>query len=610
MATFDPVTLEVVGNHLVSTVREMGATLMRTAYSVVLREQMDCTTALFNTKGHLIAQADHVPSHQGTLSYAARFVAREFDLDPADVVILNHPYRGGTHHPDIMIFRPVFFEGRPVAIAAALGHQIDVGGRSPGSVATDARDVFEEGLIIPPLKLYRRGVLVDEVLAMIAANIRVPEETMGDIRAEIAATTVGERRFIELCEKYGGEALSRIIADLLDHSEAMMRNDLRRYPNGTYGAVGLMDGDGLSDDPVRVEVAVTLDDGWVTIDFTGSSPQLRGPFNCSISSVQAACFCAVRYMVNPAILQNEGCYRPIQLVLPPGSVVNPENPAPLSGRFHTLERIATTIVEAFNGARGPDAVASGHGHLTTFSTSGRKPATGRPFVLFEYHGGGWGGTSACDGLDATFGLMANCYDNPVEAIELSYPLLVERYGFIPDSGGAGKHRGGLGLRKDIKYLHGSGFFTNRSDATKRGAAGVFGGGSGRPARHALLRADGTFENLPSKATNLTIGAGDTMVLETAGGGGYGSPLDREPERVFADVLDGKVSPEAAEAVYGVCLATGGTAVNSQATERQRAALRAAEARGDEGRPLKAARSPAPVTTAEAPARARPPRRDR
>jgi N-methylhydantoinase B len=571
--TFDPVTLEVVGNYLISAVREMGTTLMRTAYSVVLREQMDCTTALFDPKGQLIAQADHVPSHQGTLSYAARWVANHFEMKPGDIVILNHPYQGGTHHPDIMIFRPVFFEGKQVAISAALGHQIDVGGRSPGSVATDARDVFEEGLIIPPMKLYREGQLVEEILQMIEANIRVPEETMGDIRAEIAATAVGEKRYIELCKKYGTDNLAQIIADLLDHSEAMMRRDLAKYPNGTYHAVGFMDGDGLSEDMVRIEVAVTLQDGTATIDFTGSSPQVRGPFNCSISSVQAACFCAVRYMVDPAILQNEGCYRPIKLVLPERSIVNPEKPAPLSGRFHTLERIATTIVQAFNGATGANAVANGHGHLSSFSTSGRKPSTNGTFVLFEYHGGGWGGTSRTDGLDATFGLMANCYDNPIEAIELSYPLLIENYELITDSGGAGQHRGGLGLRKRIKYLHQSGYLTNRSDATKFGAAGTLGGEEGKPAQHFLVHADGAIERLPSKATNLSISAGDVMVLETAGGGGYGSPLDREITLVQSDVANGKVSVTAARDIYGIVLDSRGSSVDATATARRRAELR-------------------------------------
>lgn len=569
MSAVDPVTLEVVGNYLVSSVREMGATLMRTAYSVILREQMDCTAALFDPHGALIAQADHVPSHQGTLAYAARHVARHFDMDPGDVIILNHPYQGGTHHPDIMIFRPVFFSGRLVALAAALGHQIDVGGRSPGSVATDARDVFEEGLIIPPMKLYRRGQLVEEVIELISANIRVPRETLGDIRAEIAATTVGERRYLELCERYGPDRLEQIVAALLDHSEAMVRRDLAAYPSGSYRAIGRMDGDGITDDPVEVAVTLTLRDGEAIIDFTGSSPQLKGPFNASISSVEAACFCAVRYMVNPAILQNAGCYRPIHLILPPRSVVNPESPAPLSGRFHTLERIASTIVAAFNGARGKEAVASGHSHLTSFSTSGRMPDTGETFVLFEYHGGGWGGTHLTDGLDATFGLMANCYDNPIEAIEMRYPLLIERYELRPDSGGPGTHRGGLGLRKEIRYLEGDGYFTNRSDAQRFPPDGVLGGLPGATSRHRLIRADGTVEELPSKQTNIWINAGDLMVLETAGGGGWGSPFLRDPGDVLRDVLEGKVSASAAAEHYGVKLTNDGNAVDIAATRALR-----------------------------------------
>ncbi|MSP89092.1 MAG: hydantoinase B/oxoprolinase family protein [Alphaproteobacteria bacterium] len=561
MAKLDPVTLEVVGNHLISTVREMGTTLMRTAYSTIMREQMDCTTALFDPQGQLVAQADHVPSHQGTLSHAAKHVAAQMNLEPGDVAIMNHPYRGGTHHPDIMIFKPVFHDGAMVALSAALGHHLDVGGRSPGSVATDARDVFEEGLLIPPMKLYRAGKLVPEVFDFIEANIRVPKKTLGDIRAEVAAVTVGERRYQELCRKYGGPALGQIIQGLLDHSETMMRRDLAALPDGRYEAEGFMDSDGIVDQPVRIAVAVTLDRGAVTVDFTGSSDQVRGPFNCSVSSVNSAVYCAVRYMVDPAIMQNEGCYRPISIVVPPRSVVSPQAPAPLSGRFHTMERIATTIVLAFNRARGAQAVGANHAHLASFSASGTFPGTRDPWVLFDITGGGWGGTSSGDGLDATFGLMANCLDTPVEALELDYPLRVERYELVPDSGGPGQFRGGLGLRRDVRYLAGEGYFTNRSEAQKFPAVGTLGGRPGQPSRQALRRADGTVETLPSKITNLTIRAGDVVEMVTAGGGGYGNPGERDPALVLADVADGKVSASAAREAYGVTVATTGGPVS-------------------------------------------------
>ena len=571
MRNIDPVTLEVVGKYLVTTVREMGTTLRRTAYSTVMREQMDCTTALYDPSGNLIAQADHVPSHQGTLSHAAKTVAASFKMEPEDVIIFNHPYEGGTHHPDIMIFKPVFHRGRQVAISAALGHQIDVGGRSPGSISTDARDVFEEGLLIPAMHLYRRGVVVPEVEMFLTANVRQPAKTLGDIRAEVAAVTMGERRFLELCERHGAEQLDATIAALLDHSETLMRRDLALYENGDYHAVGFMDSDGVTDEPVRIEVTVRLRDGSVEVDFEGSNPQVKGPFNCSISSVESAVYCAVRYMASPEILQNEGCYRPITITVPPHSVVNPTKPAPLSGRFHTMERIATTIVSAFNGARGDNAVGANHGHLSSYSLSGRTPNTDAHWVIFDIVGGGWGGTARGDGLSATFGLMANAFDLPIEALELEHPLRVERYELACDSGGPGRFRGGLGVLREVRYLHGEGYFTNRSDAQKFPAEGVLGGHPGVPSRHALVRANGEFQRLPSKSTNLDIEAGDLIQMITAGGGGHGDPMTREPSVVLEDVLDEKVSREVAETIYGVILSADGLAIDQQATVARRRA---------------------------------------
>jgi N-methylhydantoinase B len=569
----DPVTLEVVTNSLISSVREMGATLIRTAYSTIIREAYDCTTGLFDPDGRLLAQADHVPSHQGSLSYGARHVAETMPMEEGDVIALNHPYRGGTHHPDIMLFKPVFVDGRRVAISASLGHHLDVGGRSPGSVSTDARDVYEEGMLIPAIHLYRRGEPVKEIITLLESNIREPKKTLGDIRAQLASVSVGEQRYLELCRKYGVDGLAAISAAILDNSERLVREGLRQYEDGDYFAEGFMDNDGISQDPIRIAVTVRLRDGSAEVDFEGTNPQVKGPFNCSFSSVHAAVYCAVRYMVSPLVPQNEGCYRPISVIMPKGTIVNPREPAPLSGRFLTLERIANTIVMAFNKPRRKDAVGSSHAHLSAYAVSGRDPRLDKPFVFVEFMGGGWGGTRVCDGLDATYGFMANCMDVPIEALELGHPLRVERYELMTDSGGAGRFRGGLGLRRDVRYLHGEGYFTNRSETQKFPPPGVLGGHAGSASRHNITRANGRVEKLFSKVTNLSIEAGDVISMVSAGGGGYGKPLDRKPEQVLDDLLDGKVSPKIARQVYGVVIDGKKGAVDDKATGALRARLK-------------------------------------
>ena len=568
MSKPDPISVEVVGNYLVSAVREMNTTLRRTAYSTILRESMDSSTALFDPRGQMIGQADHVPSHQGSLAMAARMIAEDIPLDPEDVVILNHPYEGGTHHPDIMIFKPVFHDGHLVAIASALGHHIDVGGRSPGSISTDARDVFEEGLMIPPLKLYRKGEPVPEILRMIEANIRVPEKTLGDIRAEIGAVTVGERRYLELVERHGRDELAEIVAGVLDHSETLMREDLAKLPEGSYSAEGFLDSDGIVDEPVRIAVTVTLKGGNAVVDFTGTDRQLKGPFNCSPSSVHSAVYAGIRYLTNPVIRQNEGCFRPIEIVRPEGTVVNPVRPAPISGRFTTLERIADTIVQAVNQARGEDQVGSGLACVCSFAANGTCPDSSRRFVCFEIFGGGWGGTMKGDGLSASFGLMANSYDTPIEAVESEYPLRVENYNLVTDSGGPGRNRGGLGHYRHTRYLHGEGYYTNRSETSKFPPKGVLGGRSGAPSKQRLIRADGAVEDLPSKITNVSIHSGDLIWMSEPGGGGYGNPLDREPERVLEDLLDEKISPEACRDVYGVVVVDGELDLEATAARRE------------------------------------------
>lgn len=547
----DPVTLEIMGSIFESIAREMGIALMRTAYSTIIREEKDFSAAIYDRHARLLGQAEHCPGHQGTLSYCAQYIVNELkmELNPEDILIHNHPYLGGTHHPDIMIFKPIFYKDRLVGLAGSTGHHLDVGGNAPGSMASHSTDVWQEGLLIPPLKLYERGRPNHTLHEMIRNNIRVPEQTMGDIRAQISAVSIGERRLLEVLRRYDLKEFYDIVEEYYNNSERLMREDLSQIPPGDYEEEGFLDNDGFSDEPIRIKVKLTFKDGGVTVDFTGTSAQTEGPFNCSESSVFNAVFCGIRYLVNPLIFQNEGCYRTVKIVAPEGTVVHPIFPAPLSGRVHTLERITNTILLAFSKASPEKAVGSSHSHLTANAIGGRTPDKRKQYVFFEIHGGGWGATADHDGNSAVYCNLGNCLDLPVEAIELEYPdIRVEKYELVTDSGGPGKHRGGLAIRRDIRFLRGPGYLSTRSDAQRFPPRGVLGGKDGTPARYFLHRGDQMIR-IPAKNTNFRLESGDYLSFETPGGGGYGDPTERDIERIKDDVKQGYLSREAAEREY-------------------------------------------------------------
>ena len=552
----DPVTLSITGSILESIAREMGIALMRTAYSTIIREEKDFSAAIYDRHARLMGQAEHCPGHQGTLSYSAKYIVHKLkmELNPGDIIMHNHPYMGGTHHPDIMIFKPIFYRDELVGLAAATGHHLDVGGNAPGSMASHSTDVWMEGLLFPPLKLYEEGKPNHTLHEMIKNNVRVPEKTMGDIRAQIAAVSIGESRVIELLKRYGVDEFYDIIEASYDNSERLMREDLARNPPGDYEEQGYMDNDGFSDEPVTIKIKLTFKEGDVTVDFTGSSPQTEGPFNCSESSVFSAVFCGIRYLANPLIFQNEGCYRPVHIIAPEGTVVNPTFPAPLSGRVHTQERITNTILLAFSKASPERAVGSSHAHLTANAIGGRTPHKGKQYVFFEILGGGWGATSEHDGNSAVYLNMGNCLDLPVEAIEteLSDILRVEKYELIPDSGGPGKYRGGLGIRRDIRMLSDPAYLSTRSDAQKFAPKGVLGGQDGSVARY-FLRRGNQIDKIPGKNTNFRLKTGDYLSFETPGGGGYGDPQNRDIKMIKEDIKQGYISKQAADQDYGVKL---------------------------------------------------------
>jgi N-methylhydantoinase B len=547
----DPITVEIVRHKLDGIANEMQSTLLRSSFSPIVKEGLDASASLFTPDGTTLAQSCSIPIHLATLIPA---VAAVLDAYPAatmrdgDAFILNDPYEGGTHLPDIAVVMPVCRHGRVIALSAAMTHHQDVGGMSAGSVPTNATEIFQEGLRIPPLKLRDGGALNDTLLALLRRNVRIPDTVIGDLNAQIAACTIGVRRVAELAGRYGDNQLAMIAAELLRRSELMTRQALRAIPQGTYRFVDYLDNDGIDlDKQIRIEVAVTLHDGAIAIDFTGTSEQVRGPFNCVPSGSLAAACWAVRALTDPKIPTNGGCFRPISLHLPSGSLVNPEEPAPVNARTSTIKRIAGVIVGALAQVMPDRAPAASAGELLVLAFGGRR-RDGTRYVVGELIAGGSGAGSGADGVDVIETDATNCMNLPAEAMEVEAPIRIHRVALRRDSGGAGEWRGGLGVVREYEVLDGEVSFSHRGERHFSAASGLAGGHSGASARSVIRRADGSEEVIPSKITT-TLGKGDRLLVETAGGGGYGDPRRRPAEPVAADTRNGKVSTEAAEAIY-------------------------------------------------------------
>ena len=546
--TLDPVTVEVIRNKLDGIANEMELTLLKSSFSPIVKEGLDASASLFTLEGETLAQAVAIPIHLATLIPCIARILAEFPLGSmreGDIYCMNDPYLGGTHLPDIAVVMPVFARGRPLAFAATMTHHQDVGGMAPGSVPTNATEVFQEGIRLPALKLREGDRFNDTLLKILRRNVRIPDTFEGDLMAQVAACTVGARRLSALAETYGDNHLASIFSELLDRSETMTREALRAIPAGTYRAVDFLDNDGIElDKRIRIEVAVTVRDGAMTVDFTGSSEQVRGPFNVVPSgSLAAACY-VVRAITDPTIPTNGGCFRPITLELPEGSIVNPREPAPVNSRTATIKRVSGTILAAFAQAVPDRVPADSGGELLVLAFGGARP-DGSRYVTGELIAGGSGASSAKDGVDVIETDATNCMNLPAEALELDAPIRVHRVALRRDSGGAGARRGGLGTVREYEILHGEVRFTHRGERHFIAPKGRAGGQDGGMARTIIYRAGGAEETVPSKLVT-TLSAGDRVVFETAGGGGYGDPSHREPEQVRLDVADGKISADAAE----------------------------------------------------------------
>jgi len=545
-AALDPITLEVVRNKLEGIANEMQMTLLHSAFSPIVKEGMDCSAALFTADGQTIAQATAIPIHLATMIPALHAVIAKYPvagMAQGDVYILNDPYCGGTHLPDITLFIPVFAahseKARVVAFSVATVHHQDVGGMAPGSIPTNATEIYQEGLRIPPLKYIEAGEVNETLEQLLRYNIRLPDTFIGDLNAQLAACNVGSRRLTELCGAYGADTITRIFELLLDRSEAMTRAALRRLPEGTFRYVDFLDNDGVElERRVRIEIAATVKDGSIHFDFTGTDGQVRGPINCVPSGAYAAAYYAVRALTDAQIPTNAGCFRPVSLHLPAGSLVNPKAPAAVNARTATIKRICGAMVSAFADAV-PDRVPAASAGLSVMLAFGGKRADGSSFIVSELVCAGTGASSAADGVDCLQTDGSNSMNLPIESLSIDAPIRIKRFGLRPDSGGIGRQRGGLGVVKEYEFLADDIRFTFRGERHYTAARGSAGGGDGAMSRATLYRADGRTEQLTKCVT--TVSKGDRLVLETAGGGGYGEPRERAPQAAAADRANRKIT---------------------------------------------------------------------
>ncbi len=539
----DPITIEVVRNKLDGIANEMQSTLLRSSFSPIVKEGLDASASLFTIGGETLSQALAVPIHLATLIPVIRALLDEYPLNQAkegDLYILNDPYLGGTHLPDIALMMPVFHDGKAIALSAAMTHHQDVGGMTPGSVPTHATEIYQEGIRIPPLKLRDGDIMNDTFLRMMRQNVRMPDSFEGDLNAQIAACTVGARRLAGLAATQGSGKLTAIFGELLDRSESMTRSKLSNIPNGTYRYTEHLDNDGVDmDRPVRIQVAVTVDDDEFHCDFTGTSDQVKGPFNCVPSGTAAAACFALRAVTDPGIPTNGGCFRPLRLTLPEGSIVNPAEPAPVNARTATIKRVASCILGALKEVL-PDKVPADSGNELLILMFGGQRGNGANYVVGDLVASGSGASRRSDGVDMIETDATNCMNLPVEALEMDVPIRVKRFSLRSNSGGAGAFRGGLGCVREYEILRGDVTVTYRGERHADPATGSHGGKSGAPAAAEVRRADGRKETIPSKHV-FTLSPGDRLTIETAGGGGYGDPAERDPERSMADRRNGKVS---------------------------------------------------------------------
>ena len=558
----DMINMNIIESAMIAIAKEMGINVQKTAYSTIFSEAEDFTCALANREGELIAVADFCPSQIGGVPLLVRSMLREVplsEMDEGDVIVHNDPYRGGLHTPEHTVFKPIFFDNEIIAFAVAVGHFVEVGGMAPGGFPGEATEIFHEGLRVPPVKIMKRGKDVPEVWKMMLANVRTPRGNYGDMRALISAVDLGEMRFRELVSKYGADVFSRTLSDLLDYSERRMRAEISTFPDGKYTFIDKVEDDGIEDKEYEIHVAVHVHRDEVIIDYSGSSPQAKGPINATLGVAWSAAFNAMLHLTDQSIPKNSGCFRPIRVIAPAGTIMNVDYPgSEVGGNTETHPLIVCAIFGAMANCVPQRVMASEGTTHGCFVFGGHDKVTDEPFGGFDFSYVGYGGRSFADGNDATDSINGNCANTPMEVFETRFPWIVEEYALRPDSGGAGRHRGGLSNVKQM-LCTGEMLVSQMTNKHKIGAWGLKGGFEGQVGATLYMRSGSedwktaveAFGKVsPSKYSNIEMKPGDRVRVLAPGGGGFGNPAERSPQAVDNDIAEGFISAKEAEDKYG------------------------------------------------------------
>ena len=536
----DPITFAVVKNALDALADEVAYTVIRTARSEIVKDVMDYSAAICDAEGRMVVQAKTIALHLGAVPEAMGEVLRRYanDIRPGDAIIVNDPYQGGMHLPDIFMFHPIYFDDALIGWSVVICHHTDVGGRVAGSNASDSTEIYQEGLRIPVLKLYEEGRMNDTLARIIERNVRLPDIVLGDLKAQYAACQVGGRELGKLFEKHGDRAMRAYMAETIDYAERMARAEIRTWPKGTFTFIDWIDDDGFSQAPIPIVVNLTVHEDRVSVDYAGSSPQVRAAINSTLSYTKSCTYLSVRCALKGDIPNNEGVFRCVDVVAPEGSILNPRPPAAVAARALTGYR----VMDAMFGALAqvvPDRIpAAGEGGNTVVSLASRR-ADGSVSIIVDMICGAWGGRPGRDGIEAITNPSQNLSNTPVEVLESQHPVRIEEYALVPDSCGAGEYRGGLGLARSYRVLAEGATLQLRSDRMRFPPYGLAGGEPAAPTRN-VLDPEGEAEALPAKIGR-SLERGQVLYHAQPGGGGFGDPLRRDPEAVARDVWNAKIT---------------------------------------------------------------------